>query len=168
MLPVPNPPSDLESFAHELTHTPTEPWCEFCQLGKGQDTPHRCRSADKRERGPSEVQLDYIFLDSAWRTCASADAWITILTMVDDDISVPLALALPTKSPSFEYTVASAVDFLKRLGHTAIILQSDGEPSARALCDKILTQRLPLRTMVQHTPPLALVLLARWGDPKAP
>ena len=162
-LPVPSPPTGLERFTHELTHMPVAPWREFCQLGKGKDRPHRSRTAEDRERGPPEVQLDFMFLDSAWRTCELCDAWITILTVVDDDTSTPLCVALPTKGPQLEYTTESIVQYLKRLGHTAIVLMSDGEMSAKQLCDKVLTARLLLRTIVRHTPRYSPASLGKTG-----
>eukprot|EP00972_Heterocapsa_arctica_P010916 1598685-Heterocapsa_arctica.AAC.1 len=67
LLPVPRAPSELESFTHELTHCPAEPWCEFCVMGKMQDRPHRARTLEDRERAHPEVQMDYMYLDSKMR-----------------------------------------------------------------------------------------------------
>eukprot|EP00974_Lingulodinium_polyedra_P060115 5794529-Lingulodinium_polyedra.AAC.1 len=105
LLPAPKAPTDLERFMHELTHEPPEPWCEFCVLGKTQDRPHRTRTQEDRERSLPEVQMDYMYLDTQWRLCMKHEAAVTILTVVDIDSGRPMAVALPTKESTFDYTV---------------------------------------------------------------
>ena len=152
LLPVPKAPTALERFTHELTHEPPEPWCEHCVMGKMQDRPHRKRTSEDRERAPPELQMDYMYLDASCRTCSKAEAWTTIVTIVDIDSGSPMALVLPTKSPELEYCVDSCHDFIRRMNHGKIVIKTDGEPSIKMLAEKIKDKRMPLPTQTQHTP----------------
>eukprot|EP00972_Heterocapsa_arctica_P061654 9092267-Heterocapsa_arctica.AAC.1 len=93
------------------------------------DRPHRVRTLEDRERAHPEVQMDYMLLDSKMRVVEKSEAWTTILTVGDIDTQTSLCLVVPTKSPELEYSTTAVTKLLKRLGHTTIVMKTDGETS---------------------------------------
>ena len=151
MLPTPITPTEAERKEHEKHHCPPMPWCEFCQLGKAKDKPHRARTADEIERGWPETQFDFMFLNSDCEMCEPAEAWATTLTGVDCDSGAPLCLSIPSKEANEEYTIANILSFLKRMNHEDIIVKSDGEPAIKALLDKV-KEKYPYKMRTLVTP----------------
>eukprot|EP00972_Heterocapsa_arctica_P012255 1797336-Heterocapsa_arctica.AAC.1 len=74
-----------------------------------------------------------------------------------------MCLVIPTKSPELGYTVTAVLKFLKRLGHTTIVLKTDGEHSIKLLSDKVAERRLPQKTIVRHTPRYSSASLGAMG-----
>ena len=65
LLPSPSAPTETQRAEHEKHHCPPEPWCEFCQLGKAKDRPHRARTAEDVQRPRPELQFDWTYLQSS-------------------------------------------------------------------------------------------------------
>ena len=85
------------------------------------------------------VQLDFMYVKSDGSLDDSRQPWSTTLVGVDCDTQMPFAVAIPTKSATFDYTVKSVVEWLKRLCHKDVIVRTDGEPSTTDLVDKVRT-----------------------------
>ncbi len=66
----------------------------------------------------------------------------TTLAAVHCDTGVPLQLSLPSKGGNQDYAVSSLVSFMKRLGHMAVPIRSDGDPSITSLAQAVATKRL--------------------------
>eukprot|EP00972_Heterocapsa_arctica_P055266 8154536-Heterocapsa_arctica.AAC.1 len=74
-----------------------------------------------------------------------------------------MCLVIPTKSPELEYTLTTVFKILKRQGHTTVVLMTDGEHSIKLLSDKVAEKRLPLKTIVRHTPRYSSASLGAMG-----
>ena len=77
------------------------------------------------------------------------------VAVVDCDAATPMQLSLPHKGGNQEYAVAAIAGFIRRLGHTAVRLRSDGEPSIVALANAVATKRLKVdeqKVTVEQTP----------------
>ena len=58
----PGMPSKEEREAHNVTHLPFRPWCEFCVKGRGRDRYHRRVEGEAAAQELPKISLDYGFL----------------------------------------------------------------------------------------------------------
>ena len=61
-LPCPWNPTKEERLAHELTHWPYRPWCEWCVRGRAVGPNARSIPADKKTALIPKTHMDYAFL----------------------------------------------------------------------------------------------------------
>ena len=47
---LPKQPTSEERSRREVTHIPYQPWCRFCCMGKGKETPHYSRTLKRSHR----------------------------------------------------------------------------------------------------------------------
>ncbi|CAK0822283.1 unnamed protein product [Prorocentrum cordatum] len=156
-LKTPERPDAETVRQHELTHAKFEPWRLECVFGKGDAAPHRgVQFLTDKEPEVSVVQIDYHFLkDDGEETEDAANRFSTTLAVIDCDTGVPLQLGLPEKGGNRDYTVASVVSFLRRLGAAQLRLRSDGEPSVVGIANAVAAKRLKFdgyKVTVEQTP----------------
>ena len=60
----PTEPSDVTRRYHELTHLPSQPWCEQCVRGRAPDPPNR--RMGRRVREKTVIQTDLCFMQQLW------------------------------------------------------------------------------------------------------
>ena len=143
---VPPNVSQQEMDEHELTHIPFRTWCPSCVAGKATEDYHRKRAEKKFDGEVPRVDLDYCFLKAVLSNVpesldelqpkSDADRAQPVLVIVDVQTGCVFATPVSTKGPD-PYSLAFAQEALKFLGHGKIVLQSDGEPAIKALCDQI-------------------------------
>jgi len=113
-------PDDETVRRHNLTHLPAASWCEWCQMGRGKDNPHRSQDAMERDRRLPVVSIDFCFLcaeDGPQEVIPEGDPGIdkgTTLVAIDADTGMMRAIPTPSKTPS-EYLVKNTEAFVKSL-----------------------------------------------------
>ena len=152
----PEGPPDEESQArHRLTHVPFAPWCEACVKTRSRDDHHRKNTHDN---ATPVVQVDFYYtkVDPESRAQPSAHQEATNLIAVDLQTRMVLSVPGPDKGPGM---LRQAAEELTRFtvglhGEDTIIMQSDGEPSVKALVRSTAAarQRLGRRTQQRTTP----------------
>ena len=137
---VPETPTLAEVEQHSLTHLPAKRWCLVCLLAKSKDDPHP--RALEIERGPPKAYGDFMSIKEDGEICEEDEKheplnpWATTLTLVDTPSGMGLALALPTKTATFSYTVRCIVSFIRKLAYIRLIFRIDGENALKALFQK--------------------------------
>ena len=66
-------PSKEEREAHNITHLPFRPWCEFCVRGRGRDRYHRRVGGEAAEQELPKISVDYGFLTQRCRGGAEVE-----------------------------------------------------------------------------------------------
>ena len=139
-LAQPAEPTPTERATHNLTHLPYRSWCPLCVKAKAKQDAHRKLT----DRQPV-VQLDYAFL----RTVEHVDEKVTVLTAIDIQTSLCMAVIVPRKGDD-DYAVTEVKRFLLETGRTRCTLQTDQEPAMKTLIQRIAREMGGLA--VRHAP----------------
>ena len=136
---MPETPSVKDREGHELTHLPTQPWCNVCVRARGVDEQHLRIPASERAE------------DQQWITCqkcssimpvSSEDAegqQVKTRTILDTSTRCDTACAIDEKGAGDKYATSSAVSFLKELGCTRFRCRTDPEPATKTHVDAVIT-----------------------------
>jgi len=128
-LPIPDTPSEQEVRTHNLTHLPFRSWCPHCIQGKGKASQHRTLS----ERSPV-IQVDYGFL-----TVPDSKEQITVMTAIDIITGLSMATVVTSKGANL-HAVTELKRFILETGRSFAYLQSDQEPSIKAVLQAVVKQ----------------------------
>ena len=140
----PGNPTQEEVERHNMTHLPYRAWCPVCVEAKGKEDPHR----KLEEKGDKpKVGLDY---KSFGQEKVGNDR-TTMIVGRDRDTRMTFCHVCLCKGPTDEWVVDRLQEDIDRLGHTEIILKTDGEPAIVALMDSIKVKRNH-PTVPQHPP----------------
>eukprot|EP00971_Amphidinium_carterae_P161436 3201019-Amphidinium_carterae.1 len=143
ILPSPKEPTAEEIKEHNITHFPSQPWCEHCTLGRGVDRAHE-RTGNAAVKEPPMVQVDFMFMTSDMTMVDPAekkDVAYVIFVGYDCGSGFPLAVAVTEQTPT-KYLVSSLETFIQRLhGNAEVVVRCDNEPSLMNLVDKMAKQR---------------------------
>ena len=89
-LPFPGQPSLAERLAHETTHWPYRPWCEWCVRGRAVGPNSKTIPVGYRETAIPTAHMDNAFLqdevvegDTEYDECGSANLNMCILVMLE-------------------------------------------------------------------------------------
>ena len=122
-IPLPPQPSEKDRAEHMLTHTPFQPWCEFCvkSRSRANQHPHVSDPAHDAQREYPTVQCDFFFTEPG-----KEDAVIALLMV---DVWSRYVSVMPLK-PRNTQTVGNAlVKFLNEVGRVEKMeLAGDNEP----------------------------------------
>ena len=140
--PCPGDPSQRQVEEHRRVHWPYRSWCKWCVLGRGRGTPHVTT-------GKSDIPvvgIDYFFItkgNAVENENSSTDAMeekldsgeaVKCLVVRCSHTKCVFAHVVPKKGIDGEnIAVDMILNDLEWLGHTRIILKSDGEPAIRAV-----------------------------------
>eukprot|EP00971_Amphidinium_carterae_P141731 2807558-Amphidinium_carterae.2 len=120
------PPTAEEVEEHEASgHAQFRSWCPSCVAGR---TVLHHRAVQHEEEEIPTVAIDYAYLAGE----ANSESSVTMLIGVDSRTKMLLACSLPQKGVE-QHACDQLCNFLKRLGHSRLILKSDGEPAIKAL-----------------------------------
>ena len=126
-------PTEAERAKHELTHLPTQTWCQHCMKGKGKEDPHR-----RVESGREVLQIDYSYLKSDGSYVdGNQEAAEVVLAAADRGTGMFWAMGIPTKNFEKEYVVKSICGFISQLGHMQLSIRTDGEPTILQVANEI-------------------------------
>ena len=84
-LPCPGSPSRADRLAHEVSHWPYRPWCEWCVRGRAVGPNSKTVPLEKKESIIPKTHLDYAFLQ---------DEIVEIDTELDKDESVNMSMTM--------------------------------------------------------------------------
>ena len=124
---------------------------------------HRTRLAVENDLGLPVIQFDYAFFKVSPGPIENPDnlevidmdeseeGWKTTLVAIDCRSSYLFAVSCRKKGPD-PYVVDCAISWLKRHGHKACVLQSDGETPIVSLLNAIAEKRTPTPTDTRTTP----------------
>ena len=126
---VPQVPTDEQRMKHYLTHQPYAPWCEFCISNRAREDVHQ--SVTPSSAG-SVVSFDFGYVSRL------EDEKDKLTVLFAHDQHTKMMHSVPTQQKggrSSVYLCTELVRFVLHLGHQAVILRCDDEPSTVALAN---------------------------------
>ena len=133
----PKDPTPEEKAQHELTHLPPADWCEHCIKGRAVDTAHRHVPVELKASNP-RVEVDYSLVKVDGTAANQDDSTEVILSAWDEATGMGTAACLPSKSYDTDYVSRWLGEFVASLGHTKVVVRTDGEPAAQAIAKRLL------------------------------
>ena len=124
-------PSREEVEEHNRTHLPYRSWCAHCVRGWGESRSHRNLKAAS-ERSVPHVVMDYCFMGQE-----GEETTMPILAIKDTKTRRLFSIPVPCKGVSQEYPIRQLNNCICLLGHSKIVLKSDGEPAIVALAEAV-------------------------------
>ena len=122
-VPIPPQPDAKDRAEHMMTHTPFQPWCEFCvkSRSRANQHPHVSDPAQDAQREHPTVQCDFFFMEAG-----KEDAVVALLMV---DVWSRYVSVVPLK-PRNTQTVGNAlVKFLSEVGRVEPTeIAGDNEP----------------------------------------
>ena len=126
---VPQVPTDEQKMKHYLTHQPYAPWREFCISNRAREDVHQ--SVTPSSAG-SVVSFDFGYVSRL------EDEKDKLTVLFAHDQHTKMMHSVPTQQKggrSLVYLCTELVRFILHLGHQAVILRCDDEPSTVALAN---------------------------------
>ena len=120
-LPGPREPSKDEIEKHNLLHDPAMPLCDICIHSKSRDDFHR----QARPKVLPVIQFDYAVAGTQ-----QEQPHFDFMVGTDMSTSTARTFAVLIKGKEDPYIVSSILSWLSELGHSKVIVQSDGEPAS--------------------------------------
>ena len=136
-------PGELEN--HNATHCPYRSWCGTCVESRGKEDAHRPETGI--DDGKPMVQFDY----KSFGQSPTEDDKIFVIVMKDKITKMMHTHGVDHKGPDDGWIVRKIVDDIEALGHTDVILKSDGEPAIVKLMEEIKKLRKH-KTILQYPP----------------
>ena len=159
-IPDPGKPTAREIELHRMTHLPFRLWCRWCVLGRGRGLYH------KKSDGSliPIIGMDYFFLTRGGpktgkelleeldggtygsaegiekiRTARGKGEIVKCILIRCSTSKIVMAHVIPQKGNDEDnYAANLVVQALEWLGHTRVILKSDGEPAMQALVKRAM------------------------------
>ncbi|CAE7327697.1 unnamed protein product [Symbiodinium microadriaticum] len=148
-VPLVREPTQHERLKHCLTHSPYQPWCEFCVMHKARSD--KAVAAIEPRRSVSVLSFDYGF------TGRELDPENKLITLCIKDRDSGWRESIPTKRKggpeSLRYLTGEIVRLCNVLGYNDVTIRSDPEPSCRSLQNEIQKARgrLGQRTRLEQS-----------------
>ncbi|CAE7502067.1 RE1, partial [Symbiodinium necroappetens] len=148
-VPLVREPTQHERLKHCLTHSPYQPWCEFCVMHKARSD--KAVTAIEPKRSVSVLSFDYGF------TGRELDPENKLITLCVKDRDSGWRESIPTKRKggpeSLRYLTGEIVRLCNVLGYNDVTIRSDPEPSCRSLQNEIQKARgrLGQRTRLEQS-----------------
>ena len=138
-LPGPREPSKEEIEKHNLLHDPAMPWCDICIQSKSRDDFHR----QARPKVLPVIQFDYAVAGTH-----QGQPHFDFMVGTDMSTGAAWASAVLIKGKEDPYIVSSILSWLSELGHSKVIIQSDGEPASEVVMRMVQSKG----AMMEHPP----------------
>ena len=138
-LPGPREPSKEEIEKHNLLHDPAMPWCDICIQSKSRDDFHR----QARPKVLPVIQFDYAVAGTQ-----QGQPHFDFMVGTDMSTGAAWASAVLIKGREDPYIVSSILSWLSELGHSKVIIQSDGEPASEIVMRMVESKG----AMMEHPP----------------
>ena len=117
--------------------------------GKARASAHKV-GKDTADREKPLVAMDYTF----FKTCEQ-EKQTPVLVVKDTKYKAYFAYCVPRKGAADDWIVSAVVKDIERLGHTDIVLKSDGENAIKELQEKIRRRRAD-GTVMENPPKMRL------------
>ena len=138
-LPGPREPSKEEIEKHNLLHDLAMPWCDICIQSKSRDDFHR----QARPKVLPVIQFDYAVAGTR-----QGQPHFDFMVGTDMSTGAAWASAVLIKGKEDPYIVSSILSWLSELGHSKVIIQSDGEPASEVVMRMVQSKG----AMMEHPP----------------
>ena len=138
-LPGPREPSKEEIEKHDLLHDPAMPWCDICIQSKSRDDFHR----QTRPKVLPVIQFDYAVAGTQ-----QGQPHFDFMVGTDMSTGAAWASAVLIIGKEDPYIVSSILSWLSELGHSKVIIQSDGEPASEVVMRMVQSKG----AMMEHPP----------------
>ena len=153
----PQSPTKQEREEHNVSHLPFRSWCEHCVKGKSKEDAHRRkeRRGEKEEDHMPSISMDYCFYSQGGTGNAQGNeepSGSTVLVIRDRDTKSTYSHMVHAKGPGNGWIVDRIVEDIEGLGHTDIILKTDGEAAIKSLQAEVKQRRSPYKTVLEHAP----------------
>ncbi len=130
--PAPNMPSKAEREEHEITHCPYRSWCDVCVKAMGREEPHR-RVTEDQETSLPTIGMDY----DKYGEEEAVSQQVTTLVLKDSETGMLKGHVTEVKGPRDEWIVKRCCKDIEGLGHSNILLKTDGEPALVAVQSEV-------------------------------
>ena len=121
--PQPTQPTKQEMEEHALTHMPYRSWCPICVKAKGKQDAYK-----QQQSKQPVIQIDFAYLKTS-----EDEQSLAVLTAVDVQSQLCMALAVPNKAMQHDYMIKSLSSFILECGRTSGIIQCDNEPTLKTV-----------------------------------
>eukprot|EP00435_Cladocopium_sp_Y103_P025328 s3318_g6.t1 len=144
-VPIPPQPNEKEKAEHMLTHTPFQPWCEYCvrSRSRANQHPHVADPTHDAQREHPTIQCDFFFMEAG-----KEDAMVALLMV---DVWSRYVAVMPLKPRNTQTVGNASVKFLSDVGRIEKTeIAGDNEPVLAAgmrFCQKT-RQMLGLETIL--------------------
>ena len=143
----PGNPTKEEVEAHNCCgHVPYRPWCEVCVEARGREDPHMKKKEPEILEKP-QVGLDY----KSFGESDVVNDKQTMIVVRDRESRMTFSHSCVCKGCKDEWIVKSLIGDMETMGHTELIIKTDGEPALINVVDELQRQR-GHRTIPQHPP----------------
>ena len=133
-IPISDPrePTNTEKEVHELTHLPSQPWCEQCIRGRGTENPHKRVTFERVESTLPAIAFDFCFIKTSGIVPGvTADEGATCLVLLDVDTGYMKAVPAAGKTVT-DYLIEGGRRFIEQFFRRRVRLRCDGEPTTLA------------------------------------
>ena len=143
----PGDPTEEERDAHWMMgHAIYRSWCPVCVKARGKEEAHK-KQDERNKSCKNTVCYDY----KTFGQEENIDDKATTLICKDEKTKMRFAHVCENKGASDEWVMQKLLEDMERLGHTEVIIKSDGEPALVQVMEK-LKERRSHPTIVQHPP----------------
>ena len=132
-----------------MTHNPYRSWCPICVEAKGKEDPHRQKRNKQAEDSDDvpEFGMDY----KTFGQEEEEDDKATMIVGRDRGTLQTFAHLCRCKGPGDEWVVDRLVEDIESLGHTKVIVKTDGEPALVKVYESI-KEKSSHPTLPKHPP----------------
>ena len=115
---------------HALTHMPYRSWCPICVKAKGNQDVYK-----QQQSKQPVIEIDFAYLKTS-----TDEQSLAVLTAVDVQSQLCMALAVPDKAMQHDYIIKSLSSFILECGRTNGIIQCDSEPTLKTVATGALAK----------------------------
>ena len=145
----PGLPTSQERERHNMTHNPYRSWCPVCVEARGKEDPHKKKKNRRPEDSDNvpELGMDY----KTFGQEEKEDDKATLIIARDRETLQTFAQLCRCKGASDDWVVDKLVEDIASLGHTKVIVKTDGEPALVNVYESIKEKRNH-PTLPKHPP----------------
>ena len=150
ILPKPLTPTRAQREEHELTHVTFAPWCRHCVMSRSLNDGHRKKKKHNNDREVPVISGDFCFMGQSEQEKATP-----IFVLRDHSTRITFAHVCEGKgivdAEYSDYLRNAVLKDISSMGHSKIVLKTDGEPACKALQEHIKTSR-DATTILENSP----------------
>ena len=139
-----------EHREHMTTHRLHRPWCKFCVMGCGVNSPHRRSDVQDDLEGVLHVSMDFGFFGEK----ESEEQMTLLLVIRERRHTMTWAMLVLRKGTEFPWIAKRAAKFVDQIGHNRVTLKLHNEPAIEALARDIAQVRKEGKQTVPERPPV--------------
>ena len=141
----PSCPTREDRDRHYPTHLPYRNWCPACVQARGREDDH------KKDKKRSEETVPTVVMDYKSFGQDDDDKNLTALVLRDKKTTTTMGHVCECKGTEDKWIVKKILEDIDEMGHTDIILKTDGEPALVQVATEVKRQS-PHSTVLQNPP----------------